>query len=468
MDGLEAVEINYSRISNIKNKRIDNEYFLKAYIKNENQLKKFGYKKIGNIISKITDFGAYSQTNFIELCDYGVNFLRNQDIKDNSIDLLGCAKISNDVYQRLSLQLEENDILIPRAGTLGNAGVISKECLPASANQNLAVLRESKEILPYFISTVLCSDIGKLQIERMATGNVQQWLNLDAIKEIKIPDVTKEFQSVIQQIILLNNKLLKEARQLYLQAEKDLLNIINAVGYSPLAKSISVKLISDSFLQNGRLDAEYYQNKYDLYEELIRKCGNGYSFIRHEFQVIQDKCDRSLDQYFYIEIGDVNVSDGTVSANVVATKNLPENAKIMTQKGDVIVSTVRPNRGAVAILEDSGNLVSGAFTVLRETGDYPKEVLQVLLRTPVYRDWLLKYNVGTSYPVIKDDDILNMPIPLIDLVTKQKIVNNVQESFTLRGDAKKLLECAKTAVEVAIEFGEEKAIEWLNEEGVEI
>jgi len=91
----------------------------------------------------------------------------------------------------------------------------------------------------------------------------------------------------------------------------------------------------------------------------------------------------------------------------VATEELPDNAKIMTQKGDLLVSTVRPNRGAVAILGNGDLLVSGAFTVLREDGDYPKEVLQVLLRTSMYRDWLLRFNVGTSYPVIKDEDVLN-------------------------------------------------------------
>lgn len=104
----------------------------------------------------------------------------------------------------------------------------------------------------------------------------------------------------------------------------------------------------------------------------------------------------------------VDVGTGSAFANTVATEELPDNAKIMTQKGDLLVSTVRPNRGAVAILGNGDLLVSGAFTVLREDGDYPKEVLQVLLRTSMYRDWLLRFNVGTSYPVIKDEDVLNM------------------------------------------------------------
>ena len=94
----------------------------------------------------------------------------------------------------------------------------------------------------------------------------------------------------------------------------------------------------------------------------------------------------------------------------------------MTRKGDLLVSTVRPYRGAVSILDEDDLLVSGAFTVLRENGTYPAQTLQVLFRTSLYKDWLLKYNVGTSYPVIKDDDVLNIPIPILYLLRSAPII----------------------------------------------
>ena len=71
--------------------------------------------------------------------------------------------------------------------------------------------------------------------------------------------------------------------------------------------------------------------------------------------------------YQYIEIGDVNVSDGSYSFNEVATEDLPANAKIMVKEGDILISTVRPNRGAITVIEHDRDdlIVSGAFTVLR-------------------------------------------------------------------------------------------------------
>ena len=225
----------------------------------------------------------------------------------------------------------------------------------------------------------------------------------------------------------------------------------------------STKTISESFSSTGRLDAEFYQEKYRAYETGILLAAQGYTYIKKEFLQIKEKCSRELDAYNYVEIGDIDVGAGTATFNAVNTNELPDNAKIMTKQGDLLVSTVRPNRGAVAILEDEGLLVSGAFTVLRENGNYPKEILQVLLRTSMYRDWLLRFNVGTSYPVIKDEYVLNMPIPLFEETVKQSIVSKVKEAASLRSQSEQLLEYAKQAVEIAIEQGEDVALAWLKE-----
>lgn len=77
------------------------------------------------------------------------------------------------------------------------------------------------------------------------------------------------------------------------------------------------------------------------------------------------------------------------------------------------------------------------------------------------RSWLLRFNVGTSYPVIKDEDVLNMPIPILGDDIKQDVVAKVNESASLRRQSKQLLEYAKQAVEMAIEQGEDIALAWL-------
>jgi type I restriction enzyme S subunit len=134
----------------------------------------------------------------------------------------------------------------------------------------------------------------------------------------------------------------------------------------------------------------------------------------------------------------------------------------MTKKGDLLVSTVRPYRGAVSITSFDDLLVSGAFTVLRSKGVYPVQTLQVLFRIDLYKEWLLKFNVGTQYPVIKDDDILDIPIPKFDVTIHKTIEESINKVRLLLKQSEKTFDYAKQAMEIAIEKDEEAAIIFLD------
>jgi len=60
------------------------------------------------------------------------------------------------------------------------------------------------------------------------------------------------------------------------------------------------------------------------------------------------------------------------------------------------------------------------------------------------------------------DQVKNTLIPVLSLSTQNKISEKVSESFGNREKSKKLLSVAKSAVEVAIEESEEKAIKFLD------
>lgn len=217
--------------------------------------------------------------------------------------------------------------------------------------------------------------------------------------------------------------------------------------------NISVRTLKQSFLTTGRLDSEYYQNKYDEIERVIKNYRGGYGKISDYFKQNKKSESFTLSEYKYIEIGDINTGTATANYNIVQTNDLPANAKILLNNGDLLISKVRPNRGAVAIINfDETDLIgSGAFCVLQEIGEIKKEVLMILLRTPLYKEWLLKFNVGTSYPVIKDEDILNLIIPKITKQTQTQIADLIKQSFALRKSASELLQTAKQKVETAIE-----------------
>jgi type I restriction enzyme S subunit len=303
-----------------------------------------------------------------------------------------------------------------------------------------------------------------MEINRLSMQGNQANFSLAKFKEVRIPKFDDKLQLKIEQILYRSHKKLEESKQLYNEAEELLLSELGLLDFTPNNDNIAIKSFSDSFSVSGRLDSEYYQPKYDDIEQKIYS--KPHTFINKEFSQITTSFDKTKYGYNYIEIGDVNVSDGVHSYNYVVTEELPANAKIKVANGDLIVSTVRPYRGAVSIIntEDTDLVVSGAFTVLRSKleNNYSTQVLQVLLRTQIYKDFMLKYNVGSSYPVIKDENIMNLPIPLLSDKVQEKIEAKIKQSFALKERSKQLLDLAKRAVEVAIEDSEQSAMELIS------
>jgi len=456
MDGLEISEIKFSEM--FFENRLDSEYFLKDILIKDAILDKLASITIGSF-SYVTD-GIHESIEFDDKSN--VNLISAKAPKKNYFDLSGTGFISKSQNeQNPRTQLKYNDIIVSTVGTIGNCAVVNEEVLPANSDRHVGIVRLNSDsvVKPRYLSTFILSKYGQYQTKRFTTGNVQPNLFIYKIKDIKVPVISNLWQDKIEGLVLQAEELLKDSKKCYKLAEKLLMDKLNIKIYS--TDLVSIKTLAESLKSSGRLDAEYYQPKYEEYEKIITQNKGGYTYVKKEFDMVSEKCSRLLKEYPYVEIGDIDVGNGIATSNIILTEELPDNAKIMTKANDVLVSTVRPNRGAVAILEQDNLLVSGAFTVLREKGNCPKEVLQVLLRSEMYRDWMLRYNVGTSYPVIKDDDILNLPIPILDEELKKEIVNNVQESSKLRKKAKKLLDIAVQAVEMAIETDEQTALAWI-------
>lgn len=458
MDGLECSEVSKSKLE--RTLRIDSEYFSKKAIDMESLLGTLPHVPLTSLVD-VSD-GNHSGISE-KFADTGIPYYRGQDAGTFFIESTTPICIDEETYNTPIMRrshLKKNDVLLSIVGTIGSLSLVYSD-RQATCSCKLAILRPKDYDDAEFLAVFLNSKYGQMQIARFTRGAVQKGLILEDMDQLVVPSFGVDFKKEIKQCIMGSYELNNSAQSLLDQSQNILLSFLDINTTYENDTTIAIKKFSDSFDVTHRLDAEYYQPKYDKFFEAIDSCKNGYSTIKKEFDHITQKCDRTKQEYLYVEIGDINVGSGEASFNCISTDLLPANAKIMTRKGDVIVSTVRPNRGAVAILDSDNLLVSGAFTVLREKGTYKKEVLQSLLRTKLYRDWLMRYNVGTSYPVIKCDDILSMPIPLFDDSTQSSIVDSVRNAFALRRKSKELLENAKKSVEMAIEQGEEVALSWL-------
>ena len=456
---LEGLEISIVPFSYVLEKsdicRFDSFFYSKNFLYEENLIEKHSNKSLKELNAKLLSFGAYSLNNLVEYKNTGIPFIRGVNMKNGILDFSDVIYI-DDFAHKLLWKSEVNPemILLSMSGTIGDVAIAMPQYkYPMNSNQDIAKIDlRNCNINPYFVYAYLCSQYGQNFLKREARGSVQQHVFLSQIENLRIPIFTDTFQSKIESLVKSAHAKLEESKSLYSQAEDLLLGELGLKDWQPKNTLHTTKKFSD-FAQSGRLDAEYYQPKYDEIEKVIKSYKGGYDIVSNLFNQNLDVCDYKKTEYNYVEIGDVNVGDGSVSFNKVDTSELPDNAKRVLHKNDILISKVRPYRGAVAIIdfEQEDLIGSGAFTVLQEKSSYKKETLQILFRTAVYKDWLLKWNVGSSYPVIKDEDILNLPIPILPEAIQTKIASLIQQSFEYKAQSKQLLEDAKRMVEAEIE-----------------
>ncbi len=465
LSGLEAVELKLSEVLEDNfTFRFDPEYFKRIYLKIEQNIKNKKFDKLINLSNKITDFGAFSQNNFIEYKKKGNHyFIRNQDMKDMFISDEKIF-IDENVYNKLTLKLDEYDLLLQRTGSIGKAGMVLKKDLPSSANQNLAQIKLNLEkINPYYINTFLNSKIGNNIFDRLATGNVQPWLNLGQIENIKIPIFLKDFQAKVETIVKSSYQKLENSKTLYKQAEELLLKELDLLNFTPSKEKVAIKSFSESFGVSGRLDSEYYQPKYDEIIEKIKSYNCGYETI-NEACTLKNVNYKLEDKKFYqyIELSNIGTTGDITGCTYEQGKDLPSRARRLIKENDVIISSIEGSLEKVAIVrkEFDNSLCSTGFYVIN-SDKVNTETLLVLFKNRVIQQILKKNCSGTILTAINKDEFLNIVIPIIDINIQTKIEEKIKESFKLKEESKQLLEVAKRAVEIAIEDGEDKAMEYI-------
>ena len=487
---LEISVVKYSEVqTDNESKRIDSEYFKQAYLENEKILKNLsiGCEKLGNLIYKMTGGATPLGADYPER---GIPFLRVQNIMPNYFNLNDIVYISNEDDEFLKRsKLKIKDVLLTITGAYGKAAVVYKDLVGANINQH-SVKIEVKNINPYFLATFINSKHGQLQCHKKITGVTRPALDYRAIKNFLIPMFSKEFQLEIEAMVKDSHKSLENSKKLYKEAEKILYEALGLDAENPLESilsfgeenkiihslrldggnsksyivasptydllkkykglNISIRTYKESYLKTGRLDAEYYQVKYDLIENIIKDYYGGYDKL--DISEIKDDnfIPNEKEKYRYIELA--NIINGNITEpSEYLGENLPTRARRKVRMGDLIISSVEGSLSSCALItEEFDNcIVSTGFYVLK-SNSINSETLLVIFRSELFQKYLNKFPSGTILSAISKDGLKNILIPNLDLKTQRKIEAKIQQSFELRDKSKELLENAKVKIEEAI------------------
>jgi type I restriction enzyme S subunit len=105
----------------------------------------------------------------------------------------------------------------------------------------------------------------------------------------------------------------------------------------------------------------------------------------------------------YLEIGDINVSNKTYDLSNKDKKTVKGAVKV--PKGTLLISKVRPTRGAVVLAQDNVNVSTGFSRI-----NIPNKFFYHIASQDKFLSYLGGQAKGSTYPTCKDEDILGYEI----------------------------------------------------------
>jgi type I restriction enzyme, S subunit len=130
--------------------------------------------------------------------------------------------------------------------------------------------------------------------------------------------------------------------------------------------------------------------------------------------------------FTYVEVAAIDNEEKRITgARVLRGSEAPSRARKLVRKNDVLVSTVRPNLNAVAVVpaELDGQVASTGFCVLRAKQCVLPEFLYFYARSKEFVEGLCKLVAGAMYPAVTDSQVLDQALPLPSLPEQRHIVD---------------------------------------------
>lgn len=128
----------------------------------------------------------------------------------------------------------------------------------------------------------------------------------------------------------------------------------------------------------------------------------------------------------YVEIGDISISWKTY----VYKNKLSIKWAIYAIKDSILISKVRPTRGAISIVNEDKIAVSNAFFVIYPEKIIPKLLFYFLAYNSDFLSYLGRKSKWTLYPSCKEKDIEDYDIPVPSPENQLLILSEIEKQFS--------------------------------------
>lgn len=449
LEGLEICEVPFSRVIGNDIVRMESEFYNSNTVSYKNTVK----------ASHIIDFSQYGTSKELNEMGEGYPVLRLNEFNYSFISHPDkyCSLLDIDAYH--GLQLKKDDVLICRTNGnpkfVGRSAIVPKDYDYAFASYLFRIRPNRKYINSATLVAFLNSKYGRLEIEKYSMVGNQANFSPAKFREISIPVFSKDLNDKIEDITYRAFQKLEMSESLYSEAANNMLECLDLNDFTASSNSCNVKTLKESFIETGRLDAEYYQPKYDDILHHIQAYKYGSKNLAEICDIKEENFTPKDDTtYKYVELANIGKYGNIIGCSQQKGEDLPSRARRIVSKNDVVISSLEGSLDSCALVEEDydGALCSTGFYVLKSSV-LNSETLLVLFKSPLVKELMRKGCSGTILTAIGRQELERIPIPLIRQEIQDEIAQHVQSSISLRKESQQLLEHAKFTVEGAIQNG---------------
>ncbi|MDR2789621.1 MAG: restriction endonuclease subunit S [Campylobacteraceae bacterium] len=459
MEGLEASEVRLSELN--LGDRCDAEYFSKQDLEIEIILKRTSARELrsfGNFVASAfypaaTQLYEFGDIPFVRCVDC-INFPLITTKQEYFFEKI--PKTFINANKGINI-LKKGDIVITKVGTPCYTSLIFDYDTVALSRTVLG-MKDIEGINPFYLLVFLRSKYGFSQLLRERELTIQYQLTLERVKKILVYIPSLEFQNSIQVIVEKYIKVLNNSKSLYREAEALLLETIGLKDFQPSRENKNIKTFKESFLATGRLDAEYYQPKY---EEIIAKIKQKEYDLLCNLVYIKKSIEPGSDTYSDKGLPFLRVADYNKLGISAPEKKLSDN---FCNDNRVLIDGLRPKKDTILfskdgsvgtaymLSEDADFITSGAILHLTvKNRKVLPEYLTLALNSEAIRQQAERDAGGSIILHWRMEEIEHVIVPLIDISVQRQIAELINKSFALRKESEQLLEEAKNMVEKEIE-----------------
>ncbi len=386
-----------------------------------------------------------------------LHLLRTTDITNGQINWNNVPFCEIEPPEPAKYLLNDGDILISRAGSIGSSIMVKNPPLAIFASY---LIRFRTLIDVSYLAYFLQSPLYWKSISEKKIGITIPNINATKLKQIMVPlPPLQEQKRIVTKLEELFSRLDAGVASLKKAGEQ-----VKRYRQSVLKKAFEGRLTEQWRITNkDRLEPasillerikEEKRKRDKKFKELepldtsgLPRLPDGWVWVRlgeivNEIETVNPR-NEPTKEFIYLDIASIdNKIQKIISPKKYLGKDAPSRARQLIKAGDILFSTVRTYLKNIAIVDElyHNQIGSTGFCVIRPFNLINNRFIFYLVQYDNFLNPLNQIQRGTSYPAVRDSDIFAQIIPLPPLQEQKRIVEEIERLFSIADHAEKIIE----------------------------